>query len=85
MASINIQLPVMDAEHSIEIEVRVNGSKKKYQYRIEIFSWDDCDRPSNHAECLRKLIGGYDQNWKVVQIGGPTEDSIPVMFKQINH
>ena len=35
MASINIQLPAMDAESSIEIEVRVNGERKKYHYRVD--------------------------------------------------
>ena len=85
MASIHIQLPVLDAKHSIEIEVRVNGSKKKHQYRVEIFNWNDCGQPGTHAECLKELIGGYDQNWKVVQIGGPREDSVPVMFKQTSH
>jgi hypothetical protein len=85
VASIHIQLPVMDAEHSIEIEVRVNGNRKKYQYRVEIFNWNDCDQPGSHAECLKKMICGYDQSWKVVQIGGPTEDNIPVMFKQVGN
>lgn len=82
MAGINIQLPVMDAEHSIEIEVRINGSKKKHQYRVEIFNWDDCSQQVTQAECLREMIQHYDQNWRVVQIGGPTKSSIPIMFKQ---
>ncbi len=38
MASINIQLPTMDADHSIEIEVRINGNRTKYHYRVETFS-----------------------------------------------
>jgi len=85
MPSINIQLPTMDAEHSIEIEVRINGEKKKYHYRVEIFEWDECERPVNHAKCLKEKIGKYDQQWKLVQIGGSTEKNIPVMFKQVNH
>ena len=31
MANINIQLPILDAEHKIEIEVKVNGKGKKYR------------------------------------------------------
>jgi hypothetical protein len=85
MASINIQLPVMDAENSIEIEVRINGEKNKYLYRVEIFKWEGCNQTMSHAECLKDMIGQYDQNWQVVQIGGPTNHSIPVMFKQISN
>ena len=84
MASINIQLPSMDAESSIEIEVRVNGEKKKYHYRIENFKWEVCEESQSHAECLKNMIRHYDDNWRVIQIGGPTNHSIPVMFKQIS-
>jgi len=56
MASINIQLPVMDVEQSIEIEVRVNGEKKIYHYRVEIFKWEGCEQKMSHAECLKNMI-----------------------------
>lgn len=82
MPSINIQLPAMDAESSIEIEVRINGEKKKYHYRVEIFKWEGCEQSTTHAECLKSMINEYDDNWRVIQIGGPTNQSIPVMFKQ---
>ena len=85
MASINIQLPAMDADHAIEIEVRINGEKKKYHYKIEIFKWEDCSQPNNHANCLKEMINQYDDQWQVIQIGGPTESKIPVMFKQMNN
>ncbi len=85
MASINIQLPVMDPEHSIEIEVRINGEKKKYHYRVEIFRWKGCEESMSHVECLKNMIGQYDEEWRVIQIGGPTNHSIPVMFKQISN
>ena len=82
MPSINIQLPAMDTESSIEIEVRVNGEKEKYHYRVEIFKWEGCEQAISHAECLKTMIKEYDNNWRVIQIGGPTNQSIPVMFKQ---
>jgi len=85
MASINIQLPAMDADSSIEIEVRVNGERKKYHYRVEIFKWEGCEQSISHAECLKSLIKQYDDDWRVIQIGGPTNQSIPVMFKQISN
>ena len=82
MASINIQLPAMDAENSIEIEVRINGKTNKHHYRVEIFKWEGCNHNMTHAECLKTMIKEYDDDWKVIQIGGPTNHSIPVMFKQ---
>jgi len=82
MASINIQLPAMDAEHSIEIQVKVNGKKKTYNYRIEIFKWEECSQTDNRAQCLKEIINKYDQQWKVIQIGSPTKENIPIMFKQ---
>lgn len=83
MANINIQLPIIDAEHKIEIEVKVNGAKKKYHYRVELFEWDECN-DDNKAICLKKKISDYDKHWRVVQIGNPGEDNIPVMFKHIH-
>ena len=64
MASINIQLPAMDAESSIEIEVRVNGEKKKYHYRVEIFKWEGCKQTLTHAECLETMIKEYDDDMR---------------------
>jgi hypothetical protein len=82
MANISIQLPAMDADSSIEIEVHVNGEKKKYHYRVEIFKWEGCNQSITHAECLKSMIKKYDDDWRLIQIGGPTNHSIPVMFKQ---
>ena len=42
MAGITIQLPELDAEHNIEVEVKVNGKGKRYHNRIELFSWEEC-------------------------------------------
>jgi hypothetical protein len=85
MAGITFQIPIIDAEHSLEIEVRVNGGKKKYHYRIEIFKWQDCQQPQNHAECLKAMIKEYDRQWQLIQIGGPTNENIPVIFKQLSN
>jgi len=54
MANISIQLPVFDAEHKIEIEVKVNGAKQKYHYRVEIFEWDECEEVENKAVSKEK-------------------------------
>ena len=84
MANINIQLPVIDAEHKIEIEVKVNGKMKRYHYRIELFEWDKCIEVENKAICLKSMIDDYDPNWKLVQIGEATDKNISVMFRENN-
>jgi hypothetical protein len=84
MAGITIQLPPLDAEHTIEIDVRVNGKKKTYTYRVEIMDWEDCEEPTEiRVECLRRMINDYGKDWQLVQIGNPTETNIPVMFRKV--
>ena len=85
MPSINIQLPTLEADQSIEIEVKINEKKQKHNYRVEIFSWSDCPQPENRVECLKEIIDNYDQQWQIIQIGSPTEKDIPLMFKQITN
>ena len=39
MPTISIQLPAIEADQQVEVEVKLNGQKKKYHYRVEIFAW----------------------------------------------
>jgi hypothetical protein len=82
---INIQLPTLEADQSIEIEVKINEKKQKHNYRVEIFSWSECPVPENRVDCLKEIIANYDQQWQIIQIGSPTEKDIPLMFKQITN
>ena len=82
MANISIQLPILDAEHKIEIEVKVNGKGKKYHYRVELFDWDECIETENKAVCLQQIITKYDPQWQLVQIGEVTDKNVSVMFKE---
>ncbi len=83
MESISIQIPTIPGEQEIEIDVRINGIVKKYNYRIEIFFWDDCKTPKDDkAACLKELLGKYDPQWELVQIGSPAEDFIPITFRK---
>ena len=85
MPSISIQLPAIEADQQVEVDVKINGKKKTYHYRVEIFAWEQCHAPDEpRALCLKKMIEGYDQNWQMVQIGAPTDTAIPIMFKQKN-
>jgi hypothetical protein len=83
MPSISIQLPAIEADQQIEVEVKINGRRKKYNYRVEIFAWEECPDPAEErALCLKRIIQNYDKNWQLIQIGSPTEKTIPIMFRQ---
>ena len=82
MSAINIQLPAVEGEHNIEIDVKINGKKKKMHYRVEIFSWEDCAESEGKAVCLQKKLAEVPDDWQLIHIGSPTETSIPLMFKQ---
>ena len=82
MPSISIQLPAIEADQQIEVEVKINGQKKMYHYRVEIFAWEHCTDPAEErAKCLQRMISDYDREWQLLQIGTPSEKSIPIMFK----
>ncbi len=83
MAIIGIDIPQLNEEQDIEVDVRVNGVKSHYQYRVEIFHWDDCPYPTeDRVECIRQLVNNYDKSWNLVHIGLPTEFYIPITFKR---
>ena len=82
MSSITIQLPTMEAEQSIEITVKINGSKQKYNYKVEIYPWNKCKKEEIKAQCLKHMIEEYDPSWQLVHIGAEGQKEIPIMFKQ---
>ena len=82
MATINIQLPVIDAEQSVEIEVKINGQSQKYHYRVEILKWEECTETQSKAECIKTMVNKYPKDWQLLQIGMPSKEDIPIMFKQ---
>lgn len=85
MSGITIQLPSFSPQDSIEIEVRVNGKRQIYKYRVEIVNWDECEEgaePEVRVQCLKRVIDDYDAGWQLVNIGLPTEKSVPVMFRK---
>ncbi len=86
MGAIAIQIPEVDGEQEIEVEVKINGVKKQYNYRVEIFYWDNCPFPTdNRVECIKNLVGSYDQEWELAHIGLPTDEYIPITFRKKVH
>ena len=81
MGAITIHLPGIEAEKYIEAEIRVNGKKKKYHFRVEIFEWNRCEVHEARAVCLRKMIDEYPEEWQLVNIGEVTDSYVHLLFK----
>ena len=84
MSMIGIEIPkIAGEEQDIEVEVKINGVKKNYNYRVEIFYWDNCPYPTeDRVECIKHLIKGYDDHWDLAHIGIPNDDFIPITFRK---
>lgn len=83
MGIIGIEIPQLNEEQDIEVEVKVNGIKKQYNYRVEIFYWEECPYPTeDRVECIRQLVNNYDKDWDLTHIGLPTDDYIPLTFRK---
>ena len=92
MKDICIPIPHFGENQIAEVEVTVNGKKKKFNFRVESFEWDGVidkskDVLSQTEEKVKKLrdnIEGYDKSWELVQIYTPTQNSehIQVLFRQ---
>jgi hypothetical protein len=84
MATVSIELPAFETEKTVDVEVRVNGRRSLLSYRLEVFTWGDWCRPKERrAECLKRIISSYDKGWQLMQIGTPTDQIIPIMFRRI--
>jgi len=78
-----ILVPDVDLEQNIEIDVRINGKKRTMQYRVELISWEGSEvPPKDKVTVLRHLIDDYDKNWELVEIGAPSQENIPLMFRK---
>ncbi len=83
MSIIGIEIPQLNEEQDIEVEVKVNGIKKQYNYRVEIFYWEECPYPTeDRVECIKNLVGDYNSDWELAHIGIPTDDYIPITFRK---
>jgi len=83
MREVVIQIPTLETEQNIEIDVRINGKKRTMKYRVEIVDFEEED-PSTESkvDTLRRVIREHDKDWELMQIGAPIRESIPVMFRK---
>jgi len=83
MREIVLQIPTLEAEQNVEIDVKINGKKRTMRYRVEIVDWETGETTREDAvTVLRRVIRNYDRNWELVQIGAPSQNHIPVMFRE---
>ncbi len=83
MSMIGIEIPRLNEEQDIEVEVKINGQKKNYNYRVEIFYWDACPYPTDdRVECIKNIVKNYDPDWDLAHIGIPNDDFVPITFRK---
>jgi hypothetical protein len=83
MSKISIHLPPVDTDDKVEVTVVVNGKQRKYDYRMELFAWEEYATPNEkRAECLRRIVNGYDKEWSLVQIGEASDQEVSMLFER---
>lgn len=83
MREVVLQIPTLDTEQNIEIDVKINGKKRTLKYRVEIVGFEtDETIVEDRIALLRRVIKEHDQDWELIQIGAPIRDRIPIMFRQ---
>lgn len=83
MREIVILIPDVEPEQNVEIDVRINGRTKTLQYRVELVSWEGTI-PSQDEKYfkIKHKIEEYDKNWELVEIGAPSNEGVPLMFRK---
>lgn len=83
MREIVLSIPTVEPEQNIEIEVTINGKKRKLNYRVELVAWEgDANNSDDRIRTLRHVIKEHEKDCDLVQIGVPEADSIPIMFRK---
>ena len=83
MKEICVNIPEIEADQTVEVEIRVKGKNQELLYRVEAFDLSKVgDVSFSRVDQLRIMIQSYDPAWELVQIGIPEEQVIPVMFRQ---
>ena len=83
MREVVLQIPTLESEQNIDIEVKINGKKRTMRYRVEIVEWENfSDMKEDKVAVIRHVIKEHEKNWQLIQIGVPTETHIPIMFRE---
>ncbi len=94
MNDICVPLPRLPEATHAEVEVKVEGRTRSFNYRVESFNWrpdlESADRAvvdtirTDRIGHLKSSIESYDKNWELVQIYNPSprDQHIQVLFRQ---
>lgn len=83
MREIVLQIPTLETEQNIDIDVKINGRKRSLKYRVEIIDFDQAETGGeDKVAVLKKVIKEHDKDWELIQIGAPLTNNIPIMFRK---
>lgn len=83
MKEVVLQIPTLESEQNIDIEVKINGKKRTLHYRVEIVALDEySDEEADRVDVIKRVIREYDKDWRLIEIGMPTDTRIPIMFRK---
>jgi len=87
MKDVNIPLPDFVDRQIAEIEVKINGKKRQYNFRVEAFRWEPDDQELTveaRIKMLQEGLRNYDNSWELIQIFRPKEGSkfVQVLYRQ---
>jgi hypothetical protein len=83
MREVVLQIPTLESEQNIEIDVRINGKSRTMKYRVEIVDWEAEDEDVlDRVSVIKRVIKEHDRDWQLIQIGIPTKKNIPIMFRK---
>lgn len=83
MREVIIQIPTLEAEQNIDIDVRINGKNRTMHYRVEIIDWKDEEETTEEKiSVLKRVIDEHEKDWELIQIGAPIRNNIPITFRK---
>ena len=95
MKELCVPVPHFHDNQIAEINLKVNGDRIIYNFRVESFTWDaedelagkDADpvtRSLARITRLREAINQYDKAWELIQIFTPDENAkhIQVLYRR---
>ncbi len=86
MNDICIPIPRLQEQQAAEMELRVAGEKMRFNFRVEVFPWQDDQEMEiePRISSLKSNIENYDKSWQLVQIYNPRPNAkfIQVLFRQ---
>ncbi len=83
MKEIVLQIPTLDKEQNIEIDVKINGRNETIKYHVEIIDWDNIDtNKEDKTTVIKRVIKEKSNDWELIQIGEPSKNNLPIMFRK---